>query len=158
MIPAASHHLFPLLARLAVVKAALAQNHRLSLRELLTLGVLASRGHLSFKELYQSLSIPKSALTAIIDKLQKQGLVERHQDKEDRRRWIALLTPQGEVLTQSIWDEEVRLLEPLLREVPEPSLRDFASSNVVNEPEPTKVSSTEVSSTDNWRDRPCFEI
>lgn len=114
-----------LLTHLTVLKMTIANHHDLSLRELLTLGVLATRGSVPFQELSIILSIPKSALTSLIDRLQTQGVVERRQHDRDRRRWFVTLTPSGQDLTQSIQREESRLIEPTLEEFSEAEREAF---------------------------------
>jgi DNA-binding MarR family transcriptional regulator len=103
-----------LLTHLTVLQMAIAQHHSLSLRELLVLGVLATQGNIPFKELSAALSIPKSALTGLIDRLQAHGIVERRQSEWDRRCWLVTLTPSGRHLTQAIQGEEDRLMQPAL--------------------------------------------
>ncbi|MBI4233132.1 MAG: MarR family transcriptional regulator [Chloroflexi bacterium] len=104
-----------LVTYLTVLKLSIATHHDLSLRGLLALGVLATKGPVSFKELHQLLSIPKSALTGLVDFLAAEGVVERRQDQQDRRRWIVSLTPSGERLAQAMQEEESRLVEPALQ-------------------------------------------
>jgi len=99
------------LAHLTLLNLSLARHHNLGLRELLVLVALAVQGQLSFGELHEALSIPKSALTGIIDHLHVRGMVERRQDHQDRRRWLISLSQSGQRLARTIQEEETSLLQ-----------------------------------------------
>jgi len=100
-----------LLIHLTVLNLNLARHYNLGLRELLVVAVLAIREELSFRQLHEALSIPKSALTGIIDHLHVRGMVERRQDRRDRRRWLVSLSPSGQRLAQMMQEEEADLLQ-----------------------------------------------
>ncbi len=51
---------------------------------------------MTFNKLAEKTLTTKGELTGIIDRLEKKGLVKREVPPEDRRSFIAVLTPEGE--------------------------------------------------------------
>ena len=117
-----------LVSQLAGLRFYLGQSHHLSLRELLVLGVLATQGQVSFSELHRVLAIPKSVLTGLVDRLNARGVVERHHDQHDRRRWLVSLTPFGQEFTAVITDQETRAIEMAMRNLSESEQEIFVKS------------------------------
>ncbi len=54
-----------------------------------------NEGAASLGELLSALNLPKQSATYVIDRLEKDGLVERRMDKRDRRRFEVALTRKG---------------------------------------------------------------
>jgi DNA-binding MarR family transcriptional regulator len=58
--------------------------------------------------------LDRSTGAELIDRLTRKGLVVRHRDAEDRRRYILSLTPKGEELLTQLrprtWDLHARIL------------------------------------------------
>jgi DNA-binding MarR family transcriptional regulator len=125
MVHLAPQLIAAVLTHLTALRLSLAQYHRVSLRELLALGFVGSRGEASLTALHQSLSIPKSAVTALVDRLHARGMVERRQDQLDRRRWFVSLTPSGQHLMQEVEEEEARLVQDALKRLPESEQEAF---------------------------------
>ena len=109
-MPISPDIIFSFLTHAARLKLSLAMHHGLSLREFLVLGIIATQGPATFKQLHELLSISKSAVTGLIDSLYERRLVDRQQDSEDRRRWFVALTNPGKQLVQSIQEADTRLL------------------------------------------------
>ena len=101
---------------LTVLRLNLGVQHGLGLRQMLTLGVLARRGEASFTELHSTLSIPKSALTGIVDGLDARGIVKRRQDRHDRRKWLVSLTPKGRRVVRQLHREDIHAMRPVLEQ------------------------------------------
>ncbi|MFJ8644869.1 MarR family winged helix-turn-helix transcriptional regulator [Streptomyces sp. NPDC093546] len=84
-----------------------------------TLGLTAAQatalremtGPMTMRELAERMSCEPSNATFVIDKLEKQGLVERRAHPTDRRAKHLVLTAEGEALRE-------RLLELLMRDSP----------------------------------------
>ncbi|MEU8304933.1 MarR family transcriptional regulator [Actinomadura sp. NPDC048955] len=84
-----------------------------------TLGVTAAQatalremtGPMTMRELAERMSCEPSNATFVIDKLEKQGLVERRAHPTDRRARLLVLTADGNVLRE-------RLLELLAQDSP----------------------------------------
>lgn len=62
-------------------------------RELDLLALLTSSGPTSVKSLVADLVLPRSTMTAIVDRLQERGLVNRHPNPQDRRSVVLEATP-----------------------------------------------------------------
>jgi DNA-binding MarR family transcriptional regulator len=78
----------------------------LTVPQLRTLLILAEEGPLIIGQIAQRLGIGLSTGGHLVDRLVQAGLAERTEDREDRRRTLARLTPKGEELY-------ARLLNPL---------------------------------------------
>jgi DNA-binding MarR family transcriptional regulator len=125
MVAIAPQFVGAVLVHLTALKLGLAQYYRISLRELMTLGLVAGRGEASLTALHKSLSIPKSAVTALVDRLHARGMLQRRQDPEDRRRWLVSLTPSGKRLVEGVQEEESRLVQDALGKLSDAEQRAF---------------------------------
>lgn len=67
-----------------------------------TLEMLFHLGPLHQKEIGEKLLISKSNVVAVIDKLEKRGLVKRERSVEDRRCIFVHLTEEGRTLVEEI--------------------------------------------------------
>lgn len=63
------------------------------------LGAIHSDEKSTPSELAEFLSIDRAAITRLLDKLEKQGLIIRQRTDEDRRSVSLLLTPKGKALS-----------------------------------------------------------
>jgi DNA-binding MarR family transcriptional regulator len=64
-------------------------------RELDLVAILTASGPTSVKRLVAELQLPRSTMTAIIDRLESRGLVLRHPNTSDRRSVILEATPSA---------------------------------------------------------------
>lgn len=62
-------------------------------RELDLVALLVAGGPTSVKSLVADLGLPRSTMTAIVDRLQERGLVLRHPNPQDRRSVVLEATP-----------------------------------------------------------------
>ncbi|WP_052487247.1 MarR family winged helix-turn-helix transcriptional regulator [Gordoniibacillus kamchatkensis] len=61
-------------------------------------------GHkLRLGELTQKMVLTKSGITRLLDRLEREGLVQREKSEEDRRGAYAVLTPEGEQQLRKAW-------------------------------------------------------
>ena len=67
----------------------------LSGRELDLIALLTASGPTSVKSLVADLALPRSTMTAIVDRLEERGLVIRHPNPTDRRSVVLEATPQA---------------------------------------------------------------
>lgn len=73
----------------------------LTVSQFFVLGALYDRDGVSFSELSERVAVDASTLTGIIDRMERNGFVERRPDPEDRRVVRIFLTPKAkEVATQ----------------------------------------------------------
>jgi DNA-binding MarR family transcriptional regulator len=71
----------------------------LTSRQGIVLMNLASAGQMSQQALLEALEVDPSVLVAILNELERAGLVERRRDPADRRRHIVEITPAGRTAT-----------------------------------------------------------
>lgn len=77
-----------------------------------TLGLTASQatalremsGPMTMRDLAERMSCEPSNATFVVDKLEKQGLIERHPHPTDRRAKLLVLTPEGAALRARLLD------------------------------------------------------
>ena len=110
----------------------IARQHGLTGPQVTAIKMLEAFGDLSLTELSARMKAKNSTLTGIIDRMQRDGLVERARSDEDRRVVLIRLTPRGRDLAaavpvasmeifshalQSLTNEERATLRKLLRKV-----------------------------------------
>jgi len=74
-------------------------------------------GQLRMSELASQASLTPSGLTRAVDRLERQGLVERHVCPEDRRGSFAHLTPAGQDLMAATLPDHIAQVESVLDEL-----------------------------------------
>lgn len=75
------------------------------------LEALLHEGPLPVNALGKKVLISSGSMTAAIDRLERQGLVERRDSPTDRRARIAHLTPKGKRLIERLFAEHARDME-----------------------------------------------
>ena len=75
------------------------------------LATLGNTPGMTFKQLAEKTLTTKGELTGIIDRLEKKGLVRREVPPEDRRSFIAMLTPEGERVFQETFPAHIAHLK-----------------------------------------------
>jgi DNA-binding MarR family transcriptional regulator len=93
----------------------------LSMPQFITLRALR-HGPKSASALAQIFGVSRPTITRMVDGLAKKGLVERHQDPDDRRLAIISLTAQGRDLQESTESAAARFLADLLAQLPDERL------------------------------------
>ncbi len=78
------------------LRTALAAELGISLSEFLAIIALGQNGDLTPKWLGDELGVTTSAMTAMIDRLERGGMVSRHPHPSDRRSVLVTLAPRGE--------------------------------------------------------------
>ncbi len=74
----------------------------LNLSQASVLGFLVDSGPLTQTHLAASLGLGRAATGAIIDVLEKRGLLERRPDPKDRRVWLVVVTDAGVELSRPV--------------------------------------------------------
>jgi DNA-binding MarR family transcriptional regulator len=85
----------------------------LNLSQASLLGFLKDSGPLTQTQLAASLGLGRAATGAIIDALEKRGLVERRPDPKDRRVWLVATTRAGSDLAEPVLEIDRALRDDL---------------------------------------------
>jgi MarR family transcriptional regulator, organic hydroperoxide resistance regulator len=101
----------------------LAARHGLTGPQLAVLKMLEPVGKLSLSELSWRIRARNSTVTGIIDRMEREGLVERRRSEEDRRVVHIVLTKKGQKLAADVDVEPVHIFRQILSEL---SARDAA--------------------------------
>jgi len=70
-------------------------------QELMALGVLGIRGACRMGEIAEHLGVGQSAITPLVDRLEKDGVARRLRSREDRRVWLVELTEAGKAVFEA---------------------------------------------------------
>jgi DNA-binding MarR family transcriptional regulator len=73
-------------------------------------------GPLPLSDLAGALNVTPRNVTGLVDHLERDGMVERVPDEEDRRSTLARLTPAGEAKLEEIAGEMRRVRETIVKE------------------------------------------
>ena len=76
-------------------RAATAEQNKTGVRETVAVSYLTSRGPLAQRELGAAMGLTPGAVTALVDRLERDGLARRMATGTDRRRTTVALTPDG---------------------------------------------------------------
>lgn len=96
---------------------AVAAEFGLTRAQLAVVKILEPEGQLSLGELGRSLHSRASTVTGIVDRMEREGLVERRRSPEDRRVVHIVLTPQGKRLARRIPIEPIQIFRQILGEL-----------------------------------------
>lgn len=112
----------------------------LSVNEFMVLEALHHKEGLNTGELIQTILLPNSSMTYVLDTLQKKNLIIRNKNEADKRIQILSLTPEGEEEFQRIYakhydymrkifdvltEEEEFVLQTLLKKVGKQEMEDL---------------------------------
>ncbi|GIO27295.1 MarR family winged helix-turn-helix transcriptional regulator [Ornithinibacillus bavariensis] len=77
------------------------------------LEVLYHKGKLTVREVSEAVLINTGSITYVIDKLEKKGLIERNNCKDDRRVVYIQITAEGRKLMDNIFPQHQKVIEAL---------------------------------------------
>ncbi len=97
----------------------------LSGRELDLVALLTSSGPTSVKSLVADLGLPRSTMTAIVDRLQERELVIRHPNPEDRRSVILEATPAAVEALRRYHEGMLGLVDHIKKVLPDAEQDEF---------------------------------
>jgi MarR family 2-MHQ and catechol resistance regulon transcriptional repressor len=103
-----SHRALTLLAAESITKAGLC------LTDFAALEALLHKGPLTISEIQDKVLLASGSMTAAVDRLEKLRLVMRKASPSDRRARVLELTPEGERLAASCFEQHARDLESLM--------------------------------------------
>lgn len=88
---------------------------RLSFTTLSVLHTLTRKGAMRLTELTASEQVTQSAITQMVTKLERDGLVARQPDPSDGRAVIVRITPQGAAIVNGRRDERIARLREIAK-------------------------------------------
>ena len=100
----------------------------LSGRELDLVALLTASGPTSVKSLVADLALPRSTMTAIVDRLEERGLVLRHPNPSDRRSVVLEATPRASEALIRYRNGVLTLVEHIKRVLNDDEARTFSTS------------------------------
>lgn len=108
------------------IRARFAQSLGLSGSEFNAIAFLSEFGQRTPKELAQNLGMTTGSATAMIDRLEEAGLLNRRPHPHDRRSLLLHLTPAGEQAMDRIYTRYVETITDAARSTPDPSCSQSA--------------------------------
>src|SRR6476659_4202128 len=96
-----------------------AERYGLTGSQLLVLKMLEPKGKISLSELSERIRAKNSTVTGIIDRMERDGLVERKRSEEDRRVIFLELTSKGKKLGDTAKIDPMQLFRTLLEDMPD---------------------------------------
>jgi MarR family transcriptional regulator, 2-MHQ and catechol-resistance regulon repressor len=94
-------------------------NHGMRMSDFEILEALYHKGRLTVREVSEAVLINTGSITYVIDKLEKKGLLERSNCKDDRRVVYIQITDAGKDLMDTIFPEHQRVIEELFEGISE---------------------------------------
>ena len=76
---------------------------------------LANRGPIGAAALAEHLGMSRPATTALVDRLERQGMLERVRDPDDRRRVVISSTPAARTAALDAWMPAIEELDAVCR-------------------------------------------
>jgi DNA-binding MarR family transcriptional regulator len=118
------YYLLPLLQKKIYRPCRQAQRNIISPMQIRSMVLLREKGSITMTELANEMLIAKPQLTPIIDKLIDSDLVERKNEKDDRRIIKISLTPSGHELLQ---EHKAEMIEMLKKKIDFFDIKDLAA-------------------------------
>lgn len=91
------------------------------------LEVLLHKGPMPVNEIGNKVLLTSSSMTSALDRLEVQGLLERHEDAHDRRTRVVSLTPKGRGLIVKVFKHHARDLEKIMAPLDETERETLAA-------------------------------
>ncbi len=100
--------------------AKITMEHGLTLSQFAVLEALYHKGDLNICQIMSKILATSGNLTVVIRNLEKQGLVKRLQDPDDKRAYLISLSDEGRALTAQVFPKQLAILEEYLAIYTEP--------------------------------------
>ena len=94
-------------------------NHGMRMSDFEILEALYHKDKLTVREVSEAVLINTGSITYVIDKLEKKGLIERSNCKDDRRVVYIQITDEGKKLMDNIFPAHQRVIEELFEGISE---------------------------------------
>lgn len=107
------------------------QEYGLNISEFGVLEMLLHKGEQPVQRIAEKILVTSGTITYVIDKLQKNNLVERKKCEKDKRIFYVSLTPKGEELIKEIFPKHQKFLDELLKDMKEKDKKNLISNLVL---------------------------
>lgn len=91
--------------------------HGITIAQSFILFSLLENNGLYIKNLAERLNLDSSAITGLVDRLEKENLVKREVDPEDRRAFRIFLTEKGKILAETVFPVAEEFNEKLMSDL-----------------------------------------
>ena len=102
--------------------------HRIAIMQFHAENNVGEDPDLSISDIRENLDVSKPAVSQILNALQNKGLVTREISKEDRRKIIVRLTPEGDALLLDFRRQSDMVLDSVIESFGVPRMREFMDS------------------------------
>lgn len=92
------------------------------------LSILYQHKHMTSTEIARMLNIEKGSITTLIDWLVENKLVNRSNDRNDRRKSLISLSPEGMKIAQEVIEFYAQKVDQLLYNVDSAEIQQFSAS------------------------------
>ena len=99
----------------------------IGLTDFVILEMLLHKGPQKVSDIGRRVGLTSGAITAAVDRSEKQGLVARGFDAEDRRSRVVALTPEGSTLIQKAFARHSEAMEDAMSVLTAAELRTLAA-------------------------------
>lgn len=93
----------------------MARRMRTNVSDMTAILYLANRGPIGAAALAEHLGMSRPATTALVDRLERQGMLERVRDPDDRRRVVISSTPAARTAALGAWLPAIEELDAVCR-------------------------------------------
>ena len=94
----------------------------LTKEQLRVIFLLYHKGQSSPGEIALAFGVPKANVTSVIDRLVNKGLVSRHENPGDRRRYLLSLTDEGKNRVVRLREIKIATITQVLKRMPDDAL------------------------------------
>ena len=88
-------------------------NTEINVNEFAAMEALYEKGELSTQELIDTVLIPNSSMTYVLEILAKKEYIERKKKESDRRVQVIKLSPQGKLVFENIYEEHFKYMRTI---------------------------------------------
>lgn len=112
--------------------AVMLSEYPFSFSQIAALHIMDDAAHLNIQELALRLNLSLSATSRLVDDLVKQGLIERTEDKDNRRSKLVTLTNEGKKFLDRLSLERVKIIKETADSLPKILSQKLLSALALN--------------------------
>lgn len=94
-------------------------NSGLSLNEFTTMEALYNKNTLSTQEIIDTILIPNSSMTYVLENLLKKGFIKREKNKRDKRISVISLTEDGRLIFEKVYANHFKHMKKIFNHISE---------------------------------------